>query len=336
MAINQNPYLTFGQDITPEQMAVLRALIPQDFVPGMEAGSWRLGDKFGPTIGYQPSYEYINGDMQPTGDGFWSVSQPRNISNFGQSDVGGIWDGDGNWSNYNVDASNGRMVARVIASALGTAAAGGAFSGAGAAGTGAAGAGGETFALGDLGNFSVADMAMSPEMVAGASGIGAAGTAAGSGLASTATQTAAKEAATQALQSGTQNSIMDAITSPQGLSTLAGAAVGAATSGDQEKTTSIEPWKEAQPVLKDLLTQGQTLNQRYQAQPFSPQQQAALGNLSQLYGLINQNAGGLLMGPQANASGANQFVRGQPRGLLGTQAQGGTWNPEAYGSFGSR
>ena len=115
---------------------------------------------------------------------------------------------------------------------------------------------------------------------------------------------------------------------------LGGAAAGAASSQDQQKTSSVEPWKEAQPFLKDLLAQGQSLSKQYQAQPFNQAQKTGLSNMGQLYDFVNQNAGGLLMGPHANANGANQFIRGAPqRGLIGTGPAVGTWTPGSYGNF---
>jgi len=115
---------------------------------------------------------------------------------------------------------------------------------------------------------------------------------------------------------------------------LGGAAAGAASSQDQQKTSSVEPWKEAQPFLKDLLAQGQSLSKQYQAQPFNQAQKTGLSNMGQLYDFVNQNAGGLLMGPHANANGANQFIRGAPqRSLLGTGPAVGTWTPGSYGNF---
>lgn len=64
-----------------------------------------------------------------------------------------------------------------------------------------------------------------------------------------------------------------------------GAIGGALTSGDKTATQTREPWAAAQPWLKDMIAQGQQLQQQYQANPFSSTQQQAYGNL---FGLLNQ------------------------------------------------
>jgi hypothetical protein len=119
---------------------------------------------------------------------------------------------------------------------------------------------------------------------------------------------------------------------------LLGAVAGAADSKDGETTTKNEPWGPAQDFLKQQLAQGQALSQKYAQQPFSPAQQTAYGNMGGLLDLINQNAGGLLDGFQANASGKNQFVRGQPRALIGSSfaPTGAQWQPGLLGNFGTK
>ena len=118
---------------------------------------------------------------------------------------------------------------------------------------------------------------------------------------------------------------------------LLGAAAGALSSKDQQQTTSRDPWAPAQPMLKGLIDQLPALQQQYAQQPFNDAQKAGYNNMAGLLDLVNKNAGGLLSGFQANASGANQFRRGAPQqGLIGSSfnptAQ--EWNPQSYGRFG--
>ncbi len=116
-----------------------------------------------------------------------------------------------------------------------------------------------------------------------------------------------------------------------------GAAAGALSSKDQEQTTSRDPWKPAQPMLKGLIDQLPALQQQYAQQPFNGAQQAGYNNMAGLLDLVNKNAGGLLGGFQANASGANQFQRSNPgRGLIGSSfaPTAEQWNPQSYGRFG--
>lgn len=115
-----------------------------------------------------------------------------------------------------------------------------------------------------------------------------------------------------------------------------GAAAGALSSKDQQQTSSRDPWAPAQPMLKGLIDQLPALQQQYAQQPFNDAQKAGYNNMAGLLDLVNRNAGGLLGGFQANASGANQFVRGQPRGLIGSSFSPSPqeWNPQSYGRFG--
>lgn len=97
---------------------------------------------------------------------------------------------------------------------------------------------------------------------------------------------------------------------------LAGAALGAASSQDQEQTTTRDPWGPAQPFLRQQIDQGMALSKQYADQPFSPQQQTAYNNFGGLLNAINGGAGGLLQGMSANASGANNYDRSNPRRQL--------------------
>jgi hypothetical protein len=118
---------------------------------------------------------------------------------------------------------------------------------------------------------------------------------------------------------------------------LLGGALGANSSRDQNQTIQRAPWEAAQPYIKGLMADGAQLYNQYKAQPFNDAQKAGYNNMAGLLDLVNKNAGGLLSGFQANASGANQFRRGAPQqGLIGSSfnptAQ--EWNPQSYGRFG--
>ncbi len=114
-----------------------------------------------------------------------------------------------------------------------------------------------------------------------------------------------------------------------------GAVAGALDSQDKEQTQSREPWKAAQPFLNQLLGQGQQLSTQYQQQPFSQAQRTAYGNMGGLLDSINAQVPGLLGTFNANASGANQLVRGQPRQLQGGGANFSGYMPGLLGNFGT-
>lgn len=116
---------------------------------------------------------------------------------------------------------------------------------------------------------------------------------------------------------------------------LLGAAAGALDSRDKEQTTSRDPWSAAQPFLKQQLAQGQELANRYQAQPFSPAQQTAYGNVGAILDAINAGSPGLMAGMQANAGGANQFYRGRTAPLQGSNFSF-NFAPGLLGNFGTR
>ena len=103
------------------------------------------------------------------------------------------------------------------------------------------------------------------------------------------------------------------VASALNLGSVFGGVAGAMGSRDQQQTSSRDPWAPAQPFLKDLLSQGQQLQQQYLQQPFSPQQQAAYNNIGGLLNAVNNSAGGLFGGMTANASGLNNFDRSNPR-----------------------
>ncbi len=121
------------------------------------------------------------------------------------------------------------------------------------------------------------------------------------------------------------------------LATILGAGLGAKSSQDQQQTNTREPWAPAQPMLKGLINEGTDLYNQFKAQPFNGAQMAGYNNMAGLLDLVNKNAGGLLSGFQANASGANQFSRSNPqRGLIGSSFNptAEQWNPQSYGRFG--
>lgn len=111
--------------------------------------------------------------------------------------------------------------------------------------------------------------------------------------------------------------------------------------GKQGKNESAEraPWAPMQPYLLGLADDGADLYRGYRHNPFSPAQQVGYGNYGNVLDYINGNAGGLLDGFQAMASGHNQFVRGQPKRLVGASYDANhpivPWLPQKYGDFGT-
>lgn len=159
--------------------------------------------------------------------------------------------------------------------------------------------------------------------------------AAEQGATNTAAEEAAKKAAESSIGNGAKNAV-DAAGWAKTLLPIAGAVTGAIDAGDKEQTSSRDPWAPAQPYLKGLLSDGAQLYDQYKQQPFSQSQQAGYTNIGSLLDLVNNNAGGLLSGFRANASGANQFQRGTP-GLLQGSSFNPTaeqWQPQGYGDMG--
>jgi hypothetical protein len=117
---------------------------------------------------------------------------------------------------------------------------------------------------------------------------------------------------------------------------VAGAAVGvvgSALSSDKKggagtQTATKEPWAEAAPWLKDLLAQGQSLNNQYTATPFNAQQQQAFGNMANQSAYMQNltpSLLGQLSGQQLGYDRNNPTARPQAfnfNGLLG--GAGGT------------
>ena len=212
--------------------------------------------------------------------------------------------------------------------------------GAGAAGAGQAGAGmtngaflGEGVASG-VGAWDAA--ALKSALASGE--LGTAASYAGQNLANgTMSDTLGSMANGANTAANTANAATNAVGKGLNVGGLLGAAAGALSSKDQEKTTSVEPWGPAKPYLEGLLREGAGLYQQYEDQPFNGAQKAGYNNMAGLLDLVNKNAPGLLSGFQANASGANQFSRADPRrGLLGStfNPSPAEWNPQSYGRFG--
>ena len=111
---------------------------------------------------------------------------------------------------------------------------------------------------------------------------------------------------------------------------LGGAALGAASSQDQEQTTTTknEPWSAAQPWIKDNIAAGQALQKRYTDQPFSPGQTTAYQNL---YGLLNsfntEMLPGLLGNANAMSQGYDRYAPKETRSKPKFGAVGSTWAP---------
>lgn len=120
---------------------------------------------------------------------------------------------------------------------------------------------------------------------------------------------------------------------------LLGAYLGYQDSKDKQQTSKTEPWGPMQPYLLGLANGGADLYGQFKAQPFSPAEQTAYSNYGNVLDFINHAAPDLMSGFDANASGRNQFVRGQPRTLLGSNytANGNpvAWQPGLLGGFGT-
>ena len=151
---------------------------------------------------------------------------------------------------------------------------------------------------------------------AGGAAAGAAGAAGGAG----GLINAAAPAAAGGLLSGISPTLLQ----------LGGAALGAASSQDQEQTTTTknEPWGPAQDWIKSNVAAGQALQQKYTDQPFSPGQQAAYGNL---YGLLNsfntEMLPGLLGNANAMSQGYDRYAPKETRSKPKFGAVGSTWAP---------
>lgn len=91
---------------------------------------------------------------------------------------------------------------------------------------------------------------------------------------------------------------------------IGGALGGAVSSKDGTSTTqqaqTRDPWAAAQPWMRDMIAQGQGLQQHYAANPFSHLQQQQYGNQFGLLNALNQ------MAPQFTANN-NAMMQGYDR-----------------------
>lgn len=229
-----------------------------------------------------------------------------------------------------------------IAAGLGS---GGGLGAAGAAGLGGLGAGGGGIGAGSfagagmdaIGTGSLIDLGTASGF--GTSGMGAAGASGGGAI----TGLGGGAGVTSIGGGGMWDSIMGLVGDKSAMDWAKlglqayGAYQGANQAKDQQQTQTRDPWGPAQPFILDALQQGQKLNQQYQQQPFSAQQQQAYNNLGGLLSAVNQGIPGLLAGMQANASGANNFDRRNPnRPVQGAQQTYGAWQPGLLDLFPKR
>lgn len=144
MAINTNQTFKPGQKLTPEQIKQMMALAQNP----QRSGS--MDGKFGAQIVFDPRQVQrgtsVGADAEtmadPSGAGRYLISQPRNVSSMGASDVTDVWDQDGNYLGTSTGGTDLRGLATLAATAVGGAYASGAFSGAEAGLSGAGGAAG--------------------------------------------------------------------------------------------------------------------------------------------------------------------------------------------------
>lgn len=287
---------------------------------------------------YQPGY-WEGGDA-----GQWVNSGPAQthlIQRLNGSQAN-VFDSNGNFLGMNSGDSDNMALAKFVMSALAMYGAGQGLSSLGGGAGGAEGlsgmdlaadgganaiGGGGGSALGGAGAAG-ADMG-GTEVLSGGAGDSALGTSGVSPfrageIASYSTNGSMASPAVQATGPGLLDQLGTWAKDNPGLVKLAGSALGAASSGDQNQstTTNREPWGPAQPFLRGLLDQASTLSQQYQQNPFSPTQKQAYNNSFGLLNAANQMAPGLMSAMQANASGANAYSRANPtRPLTGSTAQ---------------
>jgi hypothetical protein len=133
-----------------------------------------------------------------------------------------------------------------------------------------------------------------------------------------ATMGAATEPVSSSITGGSRGGLFDGLLKAGGIGSnvlpIAGGLL-AAVDANRDKTQSSEvaPWSAAQPWMRDNITKGQALQAQYEANPFSPAEKTAYGNYAQLYNQVQQALPGLLAGYGANASGANNYDRMNPR-----------------------
>ena len=122
MAINTAPTFKPGQKLTPEQIKQMMALAQNP----QRSGS--MDGKFGAQIVFDPRQVQrgtsVGADAEtmadPTGAGRYLISQPRNVSSMGGSDVSDVWDGDGNYLGTSSGATDLRGLANLVATSVGS------------------------------------------------------------------------------------------------------------------------------------------------------------------------------------------------------------------------
>lgn len=282
-------------------------------------------------------YQLVNRQQQqfagPNEEGAWSPGKNYIYKDIKQNGLIDIFDDKGNFLSREKGANPGNELMTAIALMAGGYFGGGALAdayGAAGAGAGAGGAAGGTGGI-DLvaGSGLGADtgtLVGGSTLTSGGGGLGALEGVGGAGLGGGA-------AAGGGSSLGSLGSVGSALGSAGSflgsnastLGGLAGAVAGAIDSKDKTQTSSRDPWAPAQDFLKQRLADGGELAAQYKAQPFSPAQQTAYGNVGGILDMVNGQLPGLLAGMNANASGQNQFVRGQRPTLTGS-----TFNPAAF------
>lgn len=309
-------------------MEKLDPVILQRLLSGEQIDGWDTATAGNPTYS-SPESGYTPASQDKTPIGFSYLDKPNKVWR--------VYDIDGNLvrnepestssSTFKKFLTDGAMIAggafglNALGGALGGTAGGLANAGAGLSGLGATPG---ALSLADLG------LAAIPEVGAGIGSLGSgalAGGGAGLGGALGATGDAATSAAWATGSPGLGLDTLSAVGANgaggllSGLSSLPlqqilGGVLGAATSRDQTQTKTNAPWEPAQPFIKQQLAQGQKMAADLAANPFSQQQQTAYNNYGGLLNNINSGAQGLLAGFGANASGANNYDRSDPRRKL--------------------
>lgn len=311
-------------NLDPQLLQQILALMQGQGATNNGTTQW-TGPQGSDLAGYQVSRaqdpgSYSGTDYTP-GDYRTLIYGPQSGGTWG-TQSNDVFDTQGNFVDTSSGDSTAMQLAKFIAMSVGGYYGAGALNGAEGAAMGGAEAGG-------LGGW---DAAMADAAASGSiSGTGA-GTLAGGGAAAA----GAGAAGTGSTLASGAKTAADLLGGGKGVAALVGGVAGALDSGDKEQTTSRDPWAPAQPYLKGLLAEGSDLYGQMKAEPFSQSQQAGYTNIGSLLDLVNNNAGGLLAGPQANASGRNQFVRGRQQGLLGStfEPTAEQWRPQQFGDMG--
>lgn len=354
-------------NLTPELLAQILALRNDGYGFNRSPTAVNPGSQYMSLSGAQgtPLNDYtlsgIAGVRQDgTGDAMQNVYDPSGTGEviygpafgggeFGNQGVNVYNASNGEWMGTNSGDGDGLTLAKLIAAAAATYAGGYGLEGAGG-GTGAAAAGAtEAGAGAGLAGGAAEGSALDALMAGGGYGGGTGATMTGgsaltSGAGSGVFGTTLGDAGLMSSSVGGYNFGGGGSTPPpstggrgMNLGSALGALAGAASSRDQTQSSNRDPWAPAQPFLRQQIAQGQQLAEQYQRQPFSQAQQTAYGNYGGLLDALNGSAGGLLGGMSANASGANNFDRSNPRRQLqsGGSVDLSRWMPGLLGNFGA-